>query len=469
MLATPALLAVLAAAPGAKALVDTALGAMGGQLDVRAIRAVRIVGIQHTFVLGNAERAEGPWRTVYARFNALCDPADNALRLTAQPLSAGFGSGPSVTVISDSVQAINGRGGSVTSYEDWIDRMNASPERALVLAAASPSLRIVGASRRYGLTFDVVELPYRNGSMRIEIERDTHLPYFVEIVRTYPRDFRRAQFGAITLRFEYVDWQIHPGGWWWPMQHKVSVNGEPLRDVTIDTVTTIDQPPPADSFAIPDSARAQYAVSRSHAPDAMHVGTTAAPAELAPGILRIPELWAMTVVEQSDGLVIFEAHQSARFLHEVIDTARRRYPGLPVKAVVMTSDPWAHLGGVSEAIRLGIPIYVNARSIPFLTKLAPVAPRFVPVTGKVTIGTGENRIELYPVRGAYAERMVMAYFPGRRLLYGADLVFPNDDGHGYDPTPASDLIHAVAREHLAVDSVFCVQRYGPFAWSDFKR
>jgi hypothetical protein len=61
----------------------------------------------------------------------------------------------------------------------------------------------------------------------------------------------------------------------------------------------------------------------------------------------------------------------------------------------------------------------------------------------------------------------MAYFPERRLLYGADLVFPNQTGPGYDPTSAADLRRAVEREHLTVDSVFCVQRYPALAWSDY--
>ena len=454
-------LAILSGGPDAKALIDSAQHAM----SMAPAHAVRVVGIQHTFLLGNAERADGPWRTIYTRFTAVYDAEHGRLRLTTDPLSAGFGTA-FVSMLSDTVMEIDGKGGVASSFEDWIDRINASPERALAMAAASPSLRVVGTKQRYNLTFDVVEFPWRNGRMRIELERETHLPDVVEIVRTYPKDFRRGPFGDVTTRFEYVDWQIHPGGWWWPMQHKVSLNGEPLRDVTIDTVTVSDQPVSAD---IPDSIRTQYAANLRRAPDAIRVGTTAPPAELAPGILRIPELWAMTVVKQDDGLVIFEAHQSGQFLHDVIDTARRRYPGVPVKALVMTSDPWAHLGGVKEAVALGLPIYVNARSVPFLTSLVQRPAKFVPVRGEMTIGTGTNRIVLYPVGGPYGERMTMAYFPERRLLYGADLVFPNDPGPGYDPTPATDLRRAVQREHLAVDSVFCVQRYGPFAWSDFTR
>ena len=147
----------------------------------------------------------------------------------------------------------------------------------------------------------------------------------------------------------------------------------------------------------------------------------------------------------------------------------------------MSSDPWAHLGGVREAMAMGIPIYVNARSVPFLQKLsraphtldpdslqrAPRAPHFIPVSGKTVVGRGKNRIELYPVGGPYAERMTMAYFPELRVLYGADLVFAADQGSGYDRAPAIDLRRAVARERLAVDTVFCVQATPSIAWSSF--
>jgi hypothetical protein len=100
------------------------------------------------------------------------------------------------------------------------------------------------------------------------------------------------------------------------------------------------------------------------------------------------------------------------------------------------------------------------------------APKLVPVTAKTVIGSSENRIELYPVGGPYAERMLMAYFPDKKLLYGADLVFPNrgPDGKftkGFFETSAVDLRRAVAREKLTVDSLFCVQSYPMFAWATF--
>ncbi len=205
--------------------------------------------------------------------------------------------------------------------------------------------------------------------------------------------------------------------------------------------------------------------------------------DVAPGIVRLRDGWTMTAVKQDDGIVLFEAHISAGYLDGVIADVEKRWPGSKVKAIVMTSDPWAHIGGVRQAIARGIPIFVSGLSIPFLKSLAaakftiapdslakaPRAPKLVAIDKKIAIGTGANRIELYPVGGPYGEHMTMAYFPERRILYGADLVFPDAPGKpGYFRQGAVDLRRAVAREHLAVDTLFCVQpTVPPIAWSSF--
>jgi hypothetical protein len=325
--------------------------------------------------------------------------------------------------------------------------------------------------------------------MRLELSRDTYLPDAVEIVRTYPDNFRWGPFGDVTMRTDNVDWTVVPSGAYWPMQQKISFNGQPLRDVTYGLAVLGAAPVAADSFAVADSARAQFAAASMLNFSRLRAGMRGPASELAPGIVRIPDFWSETLVRQPDGVVLFEAHISAQYLHDVIAESKRRWPDAPIKALVMTSDPWAHLGGVREAMALGIPIYVNARSVPFLTSFAAAphtlapdalarelqlrrAPRFIPVSSKTVIGTGENRIELYPVGGTTGERMVMAYFPTRKLLYGADLVFAERDANGvptnrFLETEATDLRAAVAREHLDVDTVFCVQNTPPVPWRIF--
>ncbi|HEX6693780.1 MAG TPA: hypothetical protein VF035_03650, partial [Longimicrobiales bacterium] len=385
-----------------------------------------------------------------------------------------------VFVASDGVLALRAAGREAGTnegaYEDLVDRIDTQPDRALALAAASTSLRSDEPVKRFGVVHDVVSFPWRNGRMRLELSRASHLPVAVETVRTYPHNLRWAAFGDVTIRTEYVNWTLQSSGITWPMQHKVTWNGEPWRDITVQKVALDATPVPSDSFAIGDSARAQFRAAAWQSPSAFRFGTRGTPVDIAPNIVQLPDFWAMTMVKQPDGVVLFEAHLSDTYFDEVLAEAQRRYPGTPVKAVVVTSDPWAHVGGIRQVVARGIPIYAHEASIPFLTRLvktphtltpdllqrSPRAPKFVAVSGKTVIGSGPERIELYPVGGPYAERMIMAHFPAQRAIYGSDLIFQNrgPDGkpaNGFLATPARDLRRAIEREKLSADVVFCVQ------------
>lgn len=480
-------------APDPRALVDSALTAMGGRERLTALSTFRLDGIQVDFVLGNAERAEGPWRTQYARFSELWDVEHDQIRRTMTALSGGAppSTAESVWIVTDSVMAIQIPGRTVPGYsgfwEDYRDRTNGSPSRLLLAAAASSALTWERAVSRFGALQDVVAFPTAWGRMRIELDRRSHLPTAVEIVRYPALEFRRMVFGDGTTRIEYTNWTAQPGGLWWPMQQRYLFNGELFRDLTVSSLTPAVAAA-ADSFAVADSTRAAYVKSVRSGAAYFHLGDRPEPAQPGDGIVRLADNWAMTLVKQDDGVVIFEAHLSADYIKQVVAEVQRRWPGAPIKAFVLTSDPWAHLGGVRQVISMGIPIYLNGASIPFLTALShrpftlhpddlskhPRAPRFIAVSGRTEIGTGKNRIVLYPVGGAYSERMTMAYFPERRLLYGTDLVFPDRGAPGAPPlktflrTPAIELRRAVTREGIQVDSVFCVQASYPiYAWTDF--
>lgn len=478
-------------APDPHALVDSAIAAIQRTTSLKEMRSLRLVGAQHEYMLGNAERSEGPWRVMYSQFSELRDLNTLAVRRTQKGVAAsGVITPERVTIVTDSVAGMSVAGHQVglshSQYDDMLDIVFGSPEKALAMAAASSTLRYDGTTKRYGVTFDIVSFPWHGGRMALELNRDTHVPEAVEIVRAYPDNFRWAPFGDVTMRTLYVDWNVLPSGAYWPMQQKTFLNGEPLRDVSLSSATFDTATAPRDSFVVSDSARLQYATNSKMNFSRFRLGARGEPSELNPGIVRVPDQWMQTLVRQPGGIVLFEAHISAQYLHDVIGEASKRWPGAPIKALVMSSDPWAHIGGVREAIALGIPIYVSAGSVPFLTRLAksphtfqpdalarsPRAPKFIPVSAKTVIGEGASRIELYPVGGPYAERMVMAYFPAHKLLYGADLVFPNRgaDGKvtkGFFETSAVDLRRAVARERLAVDSLFCVQNYPVMAWQDF--
>ncbi len=474
------------AAPPANALVDAAISAMGGDSLLGTLRTSRVDGVFHEYILGNAERNEGPFRTRYGRFSELRDAGNHRLRRTELPVTnAAAPPTPLAYIIADSLLVIRVGareiGGQPILYDDFADQAATTPEHAVMTARSAAGLRSEGAAVRYGVTHDVVSWPYSDGRLRMELDRDSHLPTRISVTRTYPRDFRRAQLGDVTVSYEFTNWTQEAGGLVYPRQIISRVNGEPLRDVTISTIAGTAAAPP-DSFAYSDSARVQWTRNVASSPPQFQFGSNGTLPDVVDGVARVKEFWSTTLVRQDDGVLIFEAHLSGQHLREVIAESARRWPGAKVKGLVMSSDPWAHLGGVREAVALGIPIYVSGRSIPALTALlktphtlapdalarTPRAPRFVPVDAKLMVGTGANRVELYPVRGAYAERMTMVYFPAHKLLYGADLVFAaRPPGSGYARTAAIDLLRAVAREGLAVDSLFCVQPSPVIAWKDF--
>ncbi len=473
-----------ARSPGA--LLDAAITAMGGAEVLGTLRTARIEGTFHEYILGNAERNEGPFRTRYSRFSELRDTEGGRVRRTEFPVSSlATPPAPLAYIIADSLLVIRVGpreiGGQPILFDDFADQAATAPEAALVRGRNASGLRSDGTVIRYGVTHDVVSWPYADGRLRVELDRDSHLPTRISVIRTYPRDFRRAQLGDVTVSYELANWTQQEGGLAYPRQIISRVNGEPQRDVTISSIVG-GVAAPADSFQYGDSARVQWARSVTSSPPLFRFGSNGTLPDVVEGVARLKDFWATTLVRQDDGVLIFEAHLSGQYLREVIDEAARRWPGTKVKGLVMTSDPWAHLGGVREAVALGIPIYVSGRSISALTALlkaphtlapdalarAPRAPRFVPVDAKLAVGTGANRVELYPVRGAYAERMTMAYFPGHKVLYGADLVFASrPPGSGFFRTAAIDLLRAVTREGLAVDSLFCVQPTPVIAWKDF--
>lgn len=468
----------------AGALVRQAQAAIGGEAIARA-RAVTTTGVMHEYMIGNAERPEGPWRVSYSRFTELRPAGGTRLRRTEVSLGAAGNSPERITLLTDSVVTLRQGTNEMPALPMFRDDLSAyvamHPDRALQLAAASAALRLERPVLRHGVVHDVVSFPWEGRRMSIEISRDSHLPVAVELHGEFAHDFRRAPFGDVRLRADYDNWTAEAGEVWWPHQYRFTLDGELLRDMTIATVALEAAELPADLFVVSDSLRALYRDNARNSPPNFAFGSRGEPEELREGIIRMRDFWTMTAVRQDDGIILFEAHLTGPYLNQVIDYLAAKYPALPVKAIVMTSDPWAHVGGVREAVARGIPIYVNERSIPFLTRVvksshasnpdrlqrAPRVPRFIPVNRKTVIGTGTNRIELHPVGGAYAERMVMAYFPGHKLLYGSDLVFADRQQQGYFRTPAIELRRAVAREGLSVDSLFSVQARPVIAWTEF--
>jgi hypothetical protein len=286
----------------------------------------------------------------------------------------------------------------------------------------------------------------------------------------------------VTTRVYYSLWWLYPGGIHYPRQWDTFRNNLPDRVLTISDLTLNPQLP-ADEFAISDDARAGFAKRSTVTVDDRPLGLPNQPTvELAKDVVHIPGAWNTTLVKQSDGIVVIEAPISSGYSAKVIAEAERRWPGIPIKAAISTSDSWPHIAGVREYIARGIPVYALDLNLPILQRLvsaprtmfpdllanSPRPPDFHVVAEKTVLGDGPNRLELYPIRGETSERQMMVYFPAHRLLYGSDPFQKDQSGMYFYPQTVWELKHAVDREKLQVDTFF-MMHMGPTPWGDLDK
>jgi hypothetical protein len=261
-------------------------------------------------------------------------------------------------------------------------------------------------------------------------------------------------------------WQLEPGGLHYPRQWNIESNGRPDWTLTINEIT-LNPPAAKDQFVIPDEIVATF--RSGPVIDQIPFGRPGAPAvELTPGIVQVPASWNVAEIRTSDGIFLIEGPTSNGYSARAIEDAQRRFPSLAIKAVITTSDAWPHIGGLREYAARGIPIYALDLNEPILRDLftAPYStfpddlaknqrkPDLRPISKRTSLGAGENRMELIPLRSQTGERQFFVYFPGRNLLYTSDLFQHDLTGAFFLPQTLSEAVDVVHREKLTVDTAF---------------
>jgi hypothetical protein len=239
---------------------------------------------------------------------------------------------------------------------------------------------------------------------------------------------------------------------------------------------TFNQPVEDKDFAIDAKAAAASVAARGWKAAVFHAEKDTS---LAEGIDLFLGSWNTTIVKQADGVVILETPISGGFTQGILAEAKKRYPDATLKAVLSTSDSWPHVGGVRADVAQGLPVYILDLNEPLLEQMLAAPHKIDPdaleaskktpywkiVAARTEIGTGPNRMVLFPLRGPSTERQYMVYFPDRRLLYASDTLVMNDDHTLYNPELFHEVLQAVAREHLVVETVYAMHQ-APVAWSE---
>jgi hypothetical protein len=230
------------------------------------------------------------------------------------------------------------------------------------------------------------------------------------------------------------------GGVRYPVQSDLYRNGVLLR-TSVRTDVKLENVLDAKAFDMPPT---DVALSRTTVDDlGLGQPVSFAPnphapiAEIAPDVVQIPGSWFSTIVRQDDGLVIIDAPISDAYSRKVLDEAARRFPGMPVKALVTSTAFYWHVAGVREYAARGIPIYVRDRNEATVRKmltsphtlvadalaLHPKTPDIRMVSKATTIGHGRNAIVLYPIIQG-EQPMEMTWIADAHLLHTGEMLMP---------------------------------------------
>lgn len=318
---------------------------------------------------------------------------------------------------------------------------------------------------------------YRLGGQTFTVlfDRTSALP-----VRVRTLDYDNI-WGDVTFDVALSDWQIVDGVRMATTQ-TYELNGRQVAVVKL-TETKVNGPAPADRFAIPDAYRTaaarpaatdrvpyQWVIRRqfsgtyldSEVPSYDARGSAGLRfVELGPGVQHVTGgSHHSLLVEMRDHLIVFDAPVSDGHSKWVLDTAKARYPGKPVKYLVLTHHHMDHAGGLRAYAAQGATIvvgrgtaahYRRVLAAPF-TRNPDLPSRdlrttpIVEVADKHVLTDGTREVHAYVVDpNPHAEGLLIGYLPETRLGFVTDIWSPGGALPDKLSPPLAALVAGVKR------------------------
>lgn len=453
----------------ARALVGSALRAMGQDRDLNSATTLRTQNISALWDVVEFDHADAPSIFQGVTKSLAVYDLRGGRRLTDEVQVGGDPSSmPRVrTLVTPTEERIDrfARGQLKTTVrrEPPVAWGIEEPISALLYAEKASDLELEPDVSPHGIPQHVVSFHLERFPVRLLLDASTGMPSALEVVRVQLRadssDIAYNAMGDLTDRIEWMNYEVFDGVRY-PVQADFYRNGVHLKVVTCDDLH-IDDATEDQHFVVPQTdvpmSRTTVDDLRLGQPVQQAPNPNATIAEISPGIVQIPGSWFTTIVRQSDGLVVIDAPISASYSRKVLEEAARRFPGLPVKALVTSTAFYWHVAGIREYAARGIPIYVRDRNIPVIRALLnaphtlsldtfamhPVAPILHAISGPTPLGHGRNAIMLYPVRDG-EQPMLMSWIPGANLLHTGEMVMPlGAKGALLQPESLLELKHSV--------------------------
>jgi glyoxylase-like metal-dependent hydrolase (beta-lactamase superfamily II) len=235
------------------------------------------------------------------------------------------------------------------------------------------------------------------------------------------------------------------------------VNGIEVAKLTYRTVTA-NPKIAADTFAVPAAVKAAaHAPATSNVPyqwvmrrlfltrfldsDAViyPAGGGLKLVELAPNVQHVEGGTANNlIVAMKDYLVVFDAPYGELQSHWTIDAAKKKYPGKPIKYLVLTHHHMDHTGGMRTYVAEGATVIVPTPDkayfendvkaprtlVPDDLQNKPRPVTIVEVKDQMSLKDDTDEIRLFNISNPHVQGMLIGYVVKSNVAYVTDLVSP---------------------------------------------
>jgi glyoxylase-like metal-dependent hydrolase (beta-lactamase superfamily II) len=439
-------------------LVSDAVKAQGGADALRALKTLSIKGETKNYEPGQSKVAGGEPKFVEdTKFTTTRDLANNMARTEwdrdhKYPDPAGqikFTETvlPTMGFVSSAQAPAAMSGVRLAAHQRELNR--ASPTLLLNALGNAKDVRPIGNQRIGKTSYRAVSVNQGGAQFIVMFDPKTKLP---AAIRTIDDD---NVYGDSTFDLVLNDWKAVGGV---QIAHALSyqVNGVEVSKVTYNEVAA-NPTIAADAFAVPDAVKSvakgpatkdvpyqwvirRLGMSRLNDSDTPFLaGGPMKLVELAPNVQHVQAGTANNlVVAMKDHLVMFDAPYGEAQSRMAIDLAKAKYPGKPVKYLVLTHHHMDHAGGLRTYVAEGATIVVAAPNKGHFDKAlrrprtvandeqqkARKPLRITEVKDQLVLKDDTNEIRIYNIKNPHAEGYLLGHVVKENVVFVTDLISP---------------------------------------------
>jgi len=429
----------------ANAVIDAALEAHGGAEALAALHTVIQQSKGVNWQTGQSRKPGPPWdKGSFETLNAI-DTESNIFYNRNRGEGGGYVNSGGTVINGDASWQYDFRAGTAAPLAEPDYDTQSGPFIRITPALLMKQLQARRGQSNWlgevdidGRPHDVITLIMAVGpALALYIDQESHV--LTRMERTLP------PFGQVEYRFlDYADIDGIP----FNRSFRLLVNGE--SNLEIDNLHTEVNTPLDRYLAVPESLRQVAAVT----PDEPGIE------EIAEGVFLAGGNGTYSlIVELPEYLVAVGGTQAAQ---GALDAARNAGLDKPLKYGVVTHHHSDHVPGSAVYAAAGATVVAPAAHEAVIREAAgAAAEQFAFVEDRMTIGSGDNRVELYDMGPTpHAEHILLVYVPKAGVVFEADH-FPQPLSGEIPPAVPAVEAFAAALERLDLDYEIIAGTHSP--------